>query len=257
MAVQNAGVPAPDSNAGPTQGPGGFFPTTHWSVVLFATQDSTSEPAAALARLCQSYWYPLYAYVRRRGYSHEDAEDLTQGFFAAILAKDYLGRADPNRGRFRTFLLSSIENFISNEWDRASAKKRGGGQEIISWEEQDAEGRYRNEPVENLTPERIFEKRWASTLLGMVLQKLREEFTIGGRVELFEALKPHLWSEEPALSYAELAARLNMTVVAVKVTVHRLRHRYRDLLREEIAHTVADSTEVDDEIRHLIRIMSD
>jgi len=216
-----------------------------------------SDPAAALARLCQSYWYPLYAYVRRRGYSHEDADDLTQGFFAAILAKNYLERADRNRGRFRTFLLSSIENFICNEWDRASAKKRGGGQQIISWGEQDAEGRYRNEPVENFTPERIFEKRWGSTLLGMVLEKLREEFTIGGRVELFEAVKPHIWGEEPAVSYAELAVQLDMTVVAVKVTVHRLRHRYRDLLREEIAQTVADSSEVDDEIRHLIQVMSD
>jgi len=250
-------VPLSDSESQASSEEFRVFNTTHWSVVLRATNSNAKDSAAALQQLCSTYWYPLYAYVRRRGYSHEDAEDLTQGFFSVILAKNYLERADQNRGRFRTFLLRSIENFVCNEWDRASAKKRGGGQEIISWEEQDAEGRYLNEPVESLTPERIFEKLWASTLLGMVLRKLREEFTIGGHVELFEALKPHLWSDEPGLRYADLAARLGMTVVAVKVTVHRLRHRYRNLLREEIAHTVANSDEIDDEIRHLISVMSD
>jgi RNA polymerase sigma-70 factor (ECF subfamily) len=233
------------------------FNTTHWSVVLSAVDQSSPGSEAALARLCQSYWYPLYAYVRRRGYSPDDAQDLTQSYFASLLEKKYLDRADRERGRFRTFLLRSLENFLNNQWDRASAQKRGGGRRTISWDEQDAEGRYLKESVEELTPERIFEKRWAATLLELVLKKMREEFIVNGKEELFEAIKPHLWSEGPATSYSQLAVQLNMTVVAVKVTVHRLRHRYRDLLRTEIAHTVATPAEVDDEIRHLIKVMSD
>jgi len=234
-----------------------IFATTHWSVVLAAKEGDSQSVQEALERLCRTYWYPLYAYVRRRGYSPEDAQDLTQSYFASLLEKKYLDRADRERGRFRTFLLSSLENFLNNEWDRASAQKRGGGQRNISWDEQDAEGRYRTEPADELTPERIFEKRWAATLLGLVLKKMREEFIVSGKAELFEAIKPHLWSEGPATSYSQLSIRLNMTVVAVKVTVHRLRHRYRDLLRAEIAHTVATPAEVDDEIRHLIKVMSD
>jgi len=233
------------------------FTTTHWSVVIAAGGIESVSSETALATLCQTYWYPLYAYVRRRGYSPEDAKDLTQSYFAGLLEKKYLDRADRERGRFRTFLLSSLENFLNNEWDRASAQKRGGGQRNISWDEQDAEGRYRNEPVDEMTPERVFEKRWAATLLELVLKKMREEFIVSGKAELFEAIKPHLWSEGPATSYSQLAVQLDMTVVAVKVTVHRLRHRYRDLLRAEIAHTVATPGEVDDEIRHLIKVMSD
>ena len=247
----------PDSNEVFASSHDPRFTTTHWSVVLSAVDQSSPGSGAALARLCQSYWYPLYAYVRRRGYSPEDAQDLTQSYFAGLLEKKYLDRADRQRGRFRTFLLSSLENFLNNEWDRASAQKRGGGQRNISWDEQDAEGRYLNEPVDELTPERVFEKRWATTLLELVLKKMREEFIVSGKAELFEAIKPHLWSEGPAASYSQLAVQLNMTVVAVKVTVHRLRHRYRDLLRAEIAHTVATPGEVDDEIRHLIKVMSD
>jgi RNA polymerase sigma-70 factor (ECF subfamily) len=233
------------------------FATTHWSVVLSAVDRASPDSEAALARLCQSYWYPLYAYVRRRGNSSEDAQDLTQSFFASLLEKKYLDRADRERGRFRTFLLRSLENFLHNEWDRAAAQKRGGGHTLVSWDERDAEGRYVNEPVDDSTPEKIFEKRWAATLLELVLKKMREEFIVSGKAELLEAIKPHLWSEGPATSYSQLAVHLNMTVVAVKVTVHRLRHRYRDLLRAEIAHTVATPGEVDDEIRHLIKVMSD
>ena len=233
------------------------FTTTHWSVVIAAGGIESVSAETALATLCQTYWYPLYAYVRRRGYSLEDAQDLTQSYFASLLEKKYLDRADRERGRFRTFLLSSLENFLNNEWDRASAQKRGGGQRNISWDDQDAEGRYLNEPVDELTPERIFEKRWAATLLELVLKQMREEFIVSGKEELFEAIKPHLWSEGPAASYSQLAVQLNMTVVAVKVTVHRLRHRYRDLLRTEIAHTVATPGEVDDEIRHLIKVMGE
>jgi RNA polymerase sigma factor (sigma-70 family) len=222
-----------------------------------AGQIDSPKASEALTQLCRTYWYPIYAYVRRRGHSPEDAQDLTQAYFSRLLEKNSLARADPNRGRFRTFLLSSMDNFLNNEWDRSNAQKRGGGLKAVSWEEADAEGRYRNEPVEAMTPERIFEKRWAATLLESVLQRMRNEFTANGRVELFEALKAHLWGEEVAPSYAELATRLNMTTVAIKVTVHRLRHRYRELLREEIGHTLATPAEVDDEIRHLISVMSE
>ena len=232
------------------------FTTTHWSVVLSAVDRASPDSEAALARLCQTYWYPLYAYVRRRGNSPEDAQDLTQSFFASLLEKKYLERADRERGRFRTFLLSSLENFLHNERDRASAQKRGGGHTLVSWDEQDAEGRYLNEPVDNTTPERIFEKRWAATLLEEVLKRLRQEFVANGKTEFFDQLKPHVWSETGATPYSELATRLNMTTVAIKVTVHRLRQRYRDLLRAEIAQTVASPEDIDDEIRHLIEVMS-
>jgi DNA-directed RNA polymerase specialized sigma24 family protein len=225
-------------------------------MVLLAAGNDSPDGARALAKLCETYWYPLYAYVRRRDYGHAEAQDLTQGFFAYLFEKNSLFHADPARGRFRTFLLSSIENFLSNEWDRSMAQKRGGGQQRISWDEQDAQGRYLNEPVESMTPERIFEKRWATSLLEQVLKKMRAEFLVSGRAELFEALKLHLWSDEPAASYGHLATQLNMTIVAIKVTVHRLRQRYGDLLREEISHTVASPGEVNDEIRHLITIMS-
>jgi DNA-directed RNA polymerase specialized sigma24 family protein len=225
-------------------------------MVLLAGANDAGGGERALAKLCEIYWYPLYTYVRRRGYGHEESQDLTQGFFAQFLKKNSLLQANPARGRFRTFLLSSIENFLTNEWDRSMAQKRGRGQKPISWDEQDAEGRYLNEPVESMTPERIFEKRWAATLLELVLKRMRAEFLLSGRAELFEALKAHLWSEEPAMSYTHLAAQLNMTTVAIKVTVHRLRNRYRDLLRQEISHTVASPEEVNDEIRHLIQTMS-
>jgi RNA polymerase sigma factor (sigma-70 family) len=250
-------VIGPESDKTPRATAARVFATTHWSVVLLAAGNGSADAERALARLCETYWYPLYVYIRRRGHACEDAQDLTQGFFARLLDKNSLDHADPERGRFRSFLLSSVENFLNNEWDRSMAQKRGGGCKTISWDEQDAEGRYLNEPVENMTPQRIFEKRWAGTLLELVLKKMRTEFLVSGRPELFEALKTHLWSDEVAISYAELAVRLNMTIVAIKVTVHRLRHRYRELLREEISHTVASAEEVNDEIRHLISIMSE
>jgi RNA polymerase sigma factor (sigma-70 family) len=234
-----------------------IFATTHWSVVLLAAENGSTEGHNALAKLCETYWYPLYAYMRRRGHSCEDAQDLAQNFFARLLEKNSLRHANPDRGRFRTFLLSSASNFLNNEWDRAKAQKRGGGQKTISWDERDSEGRYLNEPIEKMTPERIFEKRWTTTLLELVLKKTKDEFLTNGRVELFEALKVHIWGDEPAASYVQLAVQLNMTVVAIKVTVHRLRKRFRELLRQEIARTVSDQEQVEDEIRHLISVMSE
>ncbi len=226
-------------------------------MVLAAGHQNSPQAVEALERLCRTYWYPLYASVRRRGYQPQDAQDLTQGFFAALLAGNCLGVADRERGRFRTFLLTAINNFLHNEHDRVTTLKRGGGCQIVSWEEQTAEARYSQEPVSGLSPDQILEKRWAATLLAQVLARLREEFGDDDRRTLFDQLKPHLWREEETTPYAELAPRLGMTVSALKVTVHRLRGRYRELLRDEIAQTVADQAEVTDEIQHLLRAFSE
>jgi RNA polymerase sigma factor (sigma-70 family) len=243
----------PDSGPNPHVG---AFATTHWSVVLAAGDRDTPQSAAALEQLCRAYWYPLYACVRRRGHQPQDAQDLTQGFFASLLAGGYLARADRERGRFRTFLLTAFDNFLHNDHDRTTALKRGGGRKIVSWEEHIAEGRYAREPASGLSPEQIYEKRWAATLLEQVLVRLREESAHAVRLELFDQLKSHLWGEDEATPYAQLAPHFNMTVSAIKVTVHRLRQRYRDMLREEIAQTVADAAEVDDEIQYLLRVTS-
>ena len=250
-------MPAPDSEPGRSSDRQEWFATTHWSVVLTAGDANSPRAAEALEKLCRTYWYPLYAYVRRRGHSPEDAQDLTQDFFAALLEKNYLARADKERGRFRTFLLTNINNFLHNEHDRATRLKRGGGRDFVSWEEHVAEGRYAKEPASGLTPEQIFEKRWATTLLERVLARLREEAVRDQRREFYDQLKPHLWGESDAAPYAELAARFDMTVTAIKVTVHRLRRCYRDLLRDEIAQTVADPSEVEGEIQYLLRVMSE
>ena len=241
----------------PEPGSAREFATTHWSVVLAAGGASSPQVETALAQLCQRYWYPLYAYVRRRGHTAEDARDLTQGFFATVLENNYLARADRERGRFRAFLLSAINNYMHNEHDRATALKRGGGRPVVSWDEPVAEDRYAREPVDLRSPEIMFEKRWAATLLEQVLTRLRGEFSEAGRHELFEALKPHLWEEDDATPYAQLSTPFNLSVGALKVTVHRLRRRYRELLRTEIAQTVADPAEVEDEIRHLLRVLGE
>jgi RNA polymerase sigma-70 factor (ECF subfamily) len=245
-----------DQSAKSAGGNSPVFATTHWSVVLAAGQGDSPQAAEALEKLCRTYWYPLYAYVRRRGYGPHDAQDFTQGFLASLLAGNYLAQADRQRGRFRTFLLTGITNFLHNEHDRVTRQKRGGGQDIVSWEEHVAEGRYAQEPAGGLSPEQIFEKRWAATLLERVLAQLREESTHAERRELFDQIKPHLWGEDDATPYAELATRFNLSVPAIKVTVHRLRRRYRKLLQDEIAQTVADPAEVADEIQHLLRVFS-
>ena len=250
-------MPVPDSEPGRSSDRQEWFATTHWSVGLAAGKPDSPLATEALEKLCRTYWYPLYAYVRRRGHSPADAQDLTQGFFAALLEGNYLSRADREQGRFRTFLLTAINNFLHNEHDRATALKRGGGREIVSWEEKVAEGRYALEPAAGLSPEQIYERRWAATLLEQVLARLRQESSPAGKEELFDQLKPHLWREDDATPYAQLATSFSMTVAALKVTVHRLRQRYRDLLRDEIAQTVAEQTEIEGEIQYLIRVMSE
>ncbi|MCU0979011.1 MAG: sigma-70 family RNA polymerase sigma factor [Pirellulaceae bacterium] len=228
------------------------FAATRWTVVLAAAKGRDSPAAAdAMAELCRDYWYPLYAFIRRRGYESHQAEDLTQEFFARLLDKDVLAGVDREKGKFRAFLLAAVKHFLANERDRAQAQKRGGGRAVIAWESLDAEARYRLEPADELTPEKLFERRWALALLDQVLSRLQGEFDEGGKTRQFDALKGALTGGLEG-TYAAIAERLGMSEVAVKVAVHRLRRRYRELLREEIAHTVADPAEIDEEIRHLL-----
>ena len=237
-------------------GAGSGFPTTHWSIVLSAGGGTEPNAQAALERLCRAYWYPLYAYVRRQGRSVEEAQDLTQEFFARLLQKENLGHPDPTRGRFRTFLLTALKRFLINDWEKGRAAKRGDGQPAISWDQHETEMRFLAEPVDQSTPEKAFEKRWAVTVLEQVLERLREESIAGGKAERFERLKVLLWGEKGSPPYAEVAAELGLSEGALKVVVHRLRTRYRELLRVEVAHTVARPEEVDDELRHLIAVIS-
>ena len=235
--------------------PRGVFVTTHWSVVLAATRNDTTRAQQALARLCQAYWYPLYAYVRRRGHDAHDAQDLTQEFFARLLAQNWLAQADRERGRFRTFLLAAMGHFLANEWDKARAQKRGGAVQIVPLQLDSAETRYGHEPVDPVTPEQGYDRQWALALLEEVLNRLREEHAGEGNAESFDALKLCMVGDRQAQPYAVLATKLGMTEGAVKVAVHRLRQRYRQLLREEVGNTVATPGEVDEEMRHLFAVL--
>jgi RNA polymerase sigma-70 factor (ECF subfamily) len=227
------------------------FETTHWSMVVAASGGPTPRSREALSRLCEMYWYPLYAYVRRRGYDADAAQDLTQEFFTRVIEKDYLSDATPERGRFRAFLLASLRHFLANEYDRASAQKRGGGRPALALEFETAEGRYQLEPPDTCTPETIYERRWALTVLDRTLTRLRAEHEAAGRLALFDRLKGYLTGDASGTSYAEAASALGMSEGAVKVAVHRLRRRFGALLREEIADTVVDPAQIDDEIRAL------
>jgi RNA polymerase sigma factor (sigma-70 family) len=231
------------------------FVTTHWSVVLTAGRSDTTRAQDALAKLCQTYWPPLYAYVRRRGHSPEDAQDLTQEFFARLLERNAIATVSPEKGRFRSFLLASMNHFLTDEWDKARAQKRGAGK-VISLDTQSAETWLRQQPVENLTPEKAFELRWAITLLEQVYRRLEEEHRQQGKADLFGTLRTTLAGPGNSAPYAELAARLGMNEGAVKVAVHRLRQRYRALLRETIAETVEGESEVEEELRYLMRVVA-
>jgi RNA polymerase sigma-70 factor (ECF subfamily) len=232
------------------------FVTTHWSVVLTAGRSDTTRARAALENLCQAYWYPLYAYVRRRGHSPEDAQDLTQTFFARLLERNWVGNADQQKGRFRSFLLSALNHFLADEWDKARAQKRGGGVPSVPLQFDTAETRYGHEPVDNITPEQSYERRWVLTLLDEVLHRLRSEYEQEGRAELFAELNPCLVGDRTAQPYTELGAKLGVSEGTVKAAVHRLRQRYRQLLRDEIAHTVAEPGEVDEELQHLFAVLA-
>ena len=232
------------------------FVTTHWSAVLCAGETESLQARQALEELCRAYWYPLYAYVRRRGYSPPDAQDLTQEFFAHMLARRWLARADQAKGRFRTFLLSALECFLANEWNKARALKRGGGRQILPLELPDGETNYSAEPADARTPEQAFERRWALTLLEEVLRQLEAEYREGGKAEMFVALRPALVCDRGDLSYPELARQLSVSESAIKVAVHRLRKAYRERLRTEIAKTVATVAEVEAEMRHLFYVLT-
>jgi RNA polymerase sigma factor (sigma-70 family) len=230
------------------------FATTHWTVVLTAGREDALQMGEALEKLCQTYWHPIYAYARRRGYSPADAEDLTQGFFAWLLERNWLGRADRQRGRFRSFLLTSFSRFLSDEWDKFKAQKRGSGQVIsMPFEEANPAGGW--EPVDNITPEQSFERQWAVSLLDLVMNRLSVEFSQNGKRALFEILKPCLLGERTSQPYAALAAKVGMTEGSVKVAVHRLRQRYREILRDEISNTVEKPEEIEDELRHLFSVL--
>lgn len=228
------------------------FTTTHWSLVAAAGADEASLTRArkALEELCRAYWYPLYAFVRYRGYSPDDAQDLTQSFFTRIIETGGLASADPERGRFRSYLLGAMKHFLANEWHRARTQKRGGGVTFLELDALDPEARYALEPAQSIDPDAGFDREWARETIAHAMDKLRAESRARGKGELFEALKGSLTGDEPARS--KTAAQLGMTEGAVKTAVHRLRQRFGEILRAEIAETVADQTEVDVEMRHLM-----
>jgi RNA polymerase sigma-70 factor (ECF subfamily) len=229
------------------------FRDTRWSVVLAAQAGEEADAQAALTELCGAYWYPLYAFVRRSGHSPEEAEDLTQEFFGRLLAKDWLAGIDRAKGRFRAFLLATMKHFLANEWHRSQTLKRGGNMIAVPL---DAEERYACEPADTLTPETLYQRRWALTLIEQVFAALRAEMEQAGKGELFDTLKDLLSPDPQNLPYADVGVRLGLSEDAVKMMVYRLRKRYRDLLRAHVAATVGTSAEVDGEIRDLFRVFS-
>lgn len=247
--MNSSSAPASDNS-------GGYFVTTHWSVVLSAGQAGPAS-TEALETLCRTYWYPLYAYSRRLGHAPADAEDLTQGFFARLLEKEYLKSALREKGRFRTFLLTALKRFLANEWDRQHAQKRGGFTALVPIDPEIAESKFASDVAHNLAPDVLFDRHWAMTLLEGTLARLEQEYLETGRAKLFEHLRACLTRDESALPYSEIARRLNLTEAAVKMAIHRLRSRYRDLLRGQIAQTVCSVDEVEEEIRHLFAAFGD
>ena len=233
------------------------FTATHWSVVAAASQHDSSQAAAALEKLCSTYWYPLYAFIRRKGYGAHDAQDLTQSFFARLLDKGYLSGVDRAKGKFRSFLLAALEHFLANEWRDAHAQKRGGRVTFISMDDESPEQQYLQLAASGLSPQQLFEQQWAMTLLEQVLARLREEFAAVGKAALFEQLKIFLTGEKRPVSYADLAVKLQSTEAALKMAVSRMRQRYGELLRAEIANTVTSPEEVEEELRALFAALSD
>lgn len=229
----------------------GVFATTHWSLVISARDLASPESAEALERLCQLYWSPLYAFIRKSGFSPADAEDLTQGFFARLLQKDYIRTASREKGRFRTFLLTALKAYMANEWDRQHAQKRGGFAQVISIDQTAEETRLGNLLADPRKPDDLYDRQWTLTLLQVVIGQLRSEYETSGRAKLFEHLQNAMAGEDCAIPYAEVAMQLGLTESAVKMASYRLRSRYRELLREQVAQTVSSSEEVDSEIRAL------
>ena len=237
------------------------FATTRWSLVLLAKDRPSSDSRAALADLCRAYWYPIYSLIRRRSRDAHEAQDLTQGFFTTLLEKNFLGQVDPARGRFRAFLLAAIKHFVANEWDKKRAQKRGGDRSIVSlnirsFDWNSGESRFAMEPAHGVTPERQFERQWALALLERVLQRLRDEYLEMEKLILFECLQPFLSLDRDAANYCDAAKQLGMTEATARVAAHRLRKRYRELLRSEIAQNVATPDEIEDELKYLFTTLS-
>ncbi|HYF49694.1 MAG TPA: sigma-70 family RNA polymerase sigma factor [Planctomycetota bacterium] len=239
-----------------SQGRPATFATTRWSVVIAAGAKPSADSEKALATLCETYWYPIYAFVRRRGHPSEEAKDLTQEFFARLLEKNSLQVATPDKGRFRSYLLAAVKHFLADKWDYQRAQKRGGGKHVLRLEMDRAEEHYVREPSHDLTPEKIFERRWALTLLERVVEKLRSEYRRTGKAEVFEALKGMLGKGSAETSYAEAAAELKISPGAARVAVHRLRQRYAHVLEQEIAETVADARDIKHELKHLFEALA-
>jgi DNA-directed RNA polymerase specialized sigma24 family protein len=232
------------------------FASTHWSVVLTAGHDSSPDARTALEVLCRTYWYPLYAYARRCGENTEDAKDLVQGFFAYLLSRNALRLADPAKGRFRSYLLSSLKHFWAAEDERARAQKRGGGKPVVSLDETVAEERYRFEPRDDWTPERLYEREWALTLLEQARSRLCAEYAAVSQADLYERLKQFPFGERGERSFAEASRDFGMTEAALKSAVHRMRQRYQELVRQVVAQTVAEPAELEDEVWHLLEVVS-
>ena len=248
---------SPERITPPSSAPRDFFATTHWTVVLNAGRREEPQAARALEELCRIYWYPLYAYLRRQGNSKEDAEDLTQGFFAKFLQRNYLDHVSAQKGRFRAFLLASLKHYQANEWDRANRLKRGGGVLPLSLDWHDADSRYQIEPAHHLSPDKLYDRAWAMLLLERVISRLQEESVMDDKAKLFERLKPFLMLGKGAIPYAEAAVELGMSDAAVRVAVHRLRRRYRELLRAEIAQTLSQPEQVEEEMKALFEAFGD
>jgi DNA-directed RNA polymerase specialized sigma24 family protein len=240
----------------PPGAPADIFVTTRWTIVLTAQGQRSRQADVALEELCRVYWYPLYVYVRRRTETREDAEDLTQSFFARFLEKNYLEGITSQKGRFRAFLLISLKHFLANEWDRAHSQKRGGGAATLPLDLQSADTRYHNDPADNLSPDKLYDRAWAITLLEQVIARLRRECATDGRLELFEQLKPVLTEGKGAVDCSRAGAALGIGEGAVRVAIHRFRKRYRELLREEIAQTLFDPAQANEELHALFQAFS-
>jgi RNA polymerase sigma-70 factor (ECF subfamily) len=235
---------------------GGVFATTHWTAVLAAGRCDSPHAQVALEELCHTYWYPLYAYVRRQGHSREDAEDLTQGFFARLLEKNYLEGITSDKGKFRSFLLVALKRFLANEWDRANRQKRGGGVLPLSLDWQDAETRYQINPADHLSPDKLYDRAWAVVVLERVITRLQSENAAEHKASLYGSLKSFLMMGKSEIPYAQAATTLDMSEGAVRVAVHRLRRRYRELLREEITQTLANPAQADEELQALFSALA-
>ena len=233
-----------------------MFATTHWTVVLAAGKRATPQSDGALEQLCRTYWFPLYAYVRRRGHTKEDAEDLTQAFFARFLAKNYLAGLSAERGRFRAFLLASLKHFLINDWKKSQCQKRGGGEAPLSLDWQTADTKFQVAATNEPSPDKVFDREWALALLAKVIERLQKECEADGKAKLFEQLKIFLTAGKSETAQRETAKTLGMEEGAVRVAVHRLRKRYRNLLRDQIAQTLSDAADVDEEMRALFGAFS-